>query len=585
MDIAAEKRLDLIAIGYLLLATFVAHFLLVKHFGLYEDDYLLVAAPMVSEWHNILDYITSNFTHWYQGRPLGLSVITIFAFFGSKAGGLLVIYFLGYAVIATNVCLTYIILRKFVERFAALSGALIFCLYPADTTKILLTHSLILQFAWTCSLAAALAYLNNRTKLFFALSCLPLITYESVFLPLLALPMTRMEFSRNYLKHYAKYGGGLLLIVCAYALIRIVFFSERRLVNVSHLNPLDLVEAVFSAVIMGPILSASTFFIRPATALMQGNFYSWVFIISFFTLTLAALYFLGHNRADTQADTSARLPIGASGVKDWFRSALQGNLADPVRLIATGLVMWPISYLLAFTHWPPSGLNGRANSSVHMAGHLSACLLVAGLLSLLLASKWVASGNRPTRLSLIAVLASYLSLLAGFSFIVQQDFAESWARQKSFWRQVISLTPDMHEHSLIFVPQNSLNNTHPTYIQTRSWGNSITLYYIYPFPDAFKEATPRVIFVDKELLSSVKKENGVWVWSTPRFTGGSIQTVSEKIDLTNAIFLGLRKSDGKLRRLTGPVKLMKGLKIFVPDIGPANNYPKTPVYDLIMDRD
>ena len=202
--VLSERRDDFLACAFLALATYAAHFLLSSHFGLYEDDYLYFAAPMTAPgWSPIYHHVIQNFRNGIQGRPLGESIPTLVSYLGTQIGGLKLIYFMGYTVIAVNVCLAYLVIKRVAPRPAAVVGALVFCLYPADTSKILLTHSLILQCAWTCTLGAALAWVSGRTRVYFLLAFLPLVIYESMILPLFVIPLLRLEFSRTFFRRYA----------------------------------------------------------------------------------------------------------------------------------------------------------------------------------------------------------------------------------------------------------------------------------------------------------------------------------------------------------------------------------------------
>src|SRR5436305_461513 len=89
---------------------------------------------------------SSSPSSWsYSVRPLGFFLPDLFSFIGDKLGGLPAIYLLGFLIVTLNSFLCYRLLRTRIPRAAALAGALAFCLFPADTTKILLTHDFQLQ--------------------------------------------------------------------------------------------------------------------------------------------------------------------------------------------------------------------------------------------------------------------------------------------------------------------------------------------------------------------------------------------------------------------------------------------------------
>ena len=582
-----KNRRDLLALCGLVAATYLVHFLLLPRFGLYEDDYLYIARPMTQSWAQVQHYLLATLTHWPQGRPLGLSIPVVVAYLGNKFGGLDLVYLIGYAVIATNVALAFVLLRRLAPLLPAVAGALVFCLYPADTTKIFLTHSLCLQTAWTFALLAALAWLDGRTRLFYVLAFLPLIIYESMILPLFAIPLLRAEASRVFARRYARHVMGLLLLVAVYALVRYFLFEEGRLTGTLQGSPLDLAVSVFSSVAVGPLLSAATFLSRPVTLLTHSNVSAWIFTVVFFMVTLIALRF-SVRTTETIGPSGvspgeSSLSFTASGLSVALRLEYPGVWGNAGRLVLTGLVMWPLSYLLAFTHWPPEALAGRTASATHMAAALSAPLVITGLLSLVFAADGPCArcGPRARRWATAGV-SLYLSLLAGFQFLVQQDYAEGWKRQKEFWRQVVTLTPDIDERSVVVVPDGSLQNTEANYIMARSWGNLITFYYLYNFENAFRTRTPRVAFLDQALARSLMVVNGQLYWEAPRFAGGYIDSARERIDPRNIIVLRLR--DGKMERYIGVMNATGG-RVRIREARAATNYETTAVYDVIMDQE
>ena len=76
-------------------------------------------------------------------------------------------------------------------------GAAVFCLFPADTTKILLTHDFQLQPSLTFALLAGLAYAAGRRPLAYVVSAGALLSYENGFLALFALPLFVRRWDRS----------------------------------------------------------------------------------------------------------------------------------------------------------------------------------------------------------------------------------------------------------------------------------------------------------------------------------------------------------------------------------------------------
>src|SRR3979411_1032409 len=75
-----------------------------------------------------------------QGRALVFFLPDLLSFIGDKLGGLAAIYVVGFLVVTLNTFLCYRLLRVRVPVAPAAVGAAVVCLFPADTTTILLTH-------------------------------------------------------------------------------------------------------------------------------------------------------------------------------------------------------------------------------------------------------------------------------------------------------------------------------------------------------------------------------------------------------------------------------------------------------------
>ena len=140
------------------LLVWVAQFHHFRDLGLYEDDYFFISEAMGQDVSYVLDRLHTAVTVLPQGRPLGFFLPDLLSFVGDKLGGLAAIYLLGFVLVTLNTFLCYRLLRVRVPVAPAAVGAAVFCLFPADTTKILLTHDFQLQPSLTFALLAALAY-------------------------------------------------------------------------------------------------------------------------------------------------------------------------------------------------------------------------------------------------------------------------------------------------------------------------------------------------------------------------------------------------------------------------------------------
>jgi len=221
---------------------------------------------------------------------------------------------------------------------------------------------------------------------------------------------------------------------------------------------------------------------------------------------------------------------------------------------------------------------------MHIAATLAAPLLVSGVLSIFIFSR-NRNGREPKTGSYLHIaLSLYISLLAGFQFLVQQDYVKNWTNEKRFWSRVISLTPDINEKSVVLVPDRSLEDTNSHYILARSWANFIMFHYLYRMNNPlfrFGE-NPRVVFLDGRTVNSVKVVKGELFWNASRFIiNRGVVREREKVDPDNIILLRLK--NGKLERYSGWVNFGK-VRILVHGKRSPIHYPETYLYHLVMDR-
>ena len=109
----------------------IAHFFYFRHFGLYEDDYAFIAPAM--GWDlAALSRHARVFLTWPQGRPIQffLPQLSSFIFIGARLGGLQILYIIAFIIVTLNAFLFYIIIERTIRsEAAALTGALVFCLF------------------------------------------------------------------------------------------------------------------------------------------------------------------------------------------------------------------------------------------------------------------------------------------------------------------------------------------------------------------------------------------------------------------------------------------------------------------------
>src|SRR5205085_4459379 len=220
-----------------------------RDFGLYEDDYWFISQAMGKDASYLLTRFETAFTKLPQGRPLGFFLPDLLSFIGDKLGGLPAIYLLGFAVVTLNTFLCYRLLRARVPVAAAAIGAAVFCLFPADTTKILLTHDFQLQPSLTFALLSALAYAADRRWLAYVVGAGALLSYESGFLALFALPLFLRPWNRETPRELAKHVLILCAVVAAAVALRFLAGEGRATSSAGNLS--EIVLPLLGSLVLG----------------------------------------------------------------------------------------------------------------------------------------------------------------------------------------------------------------------------------------------------------------------------------------------------------------------------------------------
>ena len=141
-----QKLKCFLAILIVLITLFFSHFDSYKSFGFYEDDTVHIASRMGYSINDLKAFSAKMLSNPFKsGRPLSFVIPAFLSAAGYRIGGLPFLYLIGYLVISINsILIFFIILKRFNFNLAFLT-ALLFVLYPADVTKILLTHIFLLH--------------------------------------------------------------------------------------------------------------------------------------------------------------------------------------------------------------------------------------------------------------------------------------------------------------------------------------------------------------------------------------------------------------------------------------------------------
>jgi hypothetical protein len=508
-----------------------------RDFGLYEDDYFFISEAMGKNASYLVARFERAFTALPQGRPFGFFLPDLLSFVGDKLGGLPAIYLLGFLVITLNTFLCYRLLRVRLPLAPAAVGAAVFCLFPADTTKILLTHDFQLQPSLTFAMLAALAYCTGRRWLAYLLSAGALLSYENGFLALFALPLFARRWDRSTVRTLAQHVALLVGVLALVVVLRFAVGEGRATSSVGSLS--EIVPLLLASLVLGPARSLAAMFYGPLKAIP-----GW----------------------DLETALLALLAVLAFGALIWLtrRSAvLPGRRREALEIGAAGLVMLVLAYALAFTHFPPNAIVGRG-TSVHLGATLGMAVLASAV-------AWVVLELRP-RLATV-LLAGYLALAVGYYVTIGRDFMRSWQLQRAFWQQVVACCSDLQDGTVLLYELNPADE--PTFIFTNSWADPLILDETFVFPSGW--SNPPRLFSLTQWLDRVELEGDHLRWWVP---GASWDEHWEVLPQGNVILLR-RGPNGELVRVTGSVDTPGEPLQLKPPAAPVA-WPPAQLYDPLL---
>ncbi len=525
------------ALGLIAALVWSAQFHHFRDFGLYEDDYWFISEAMGKNVDYLAARFVTAFTTLPQGRPFGFFLPDLLSFVGDRLGGLAGIYLVGFVVVTLNTFLCYRLLRTRVPIAPAAVGAAVFCLFPADTTKILLTHDFQLQPSLTFALVGALAYMAGRKPLAYVVSAGALLSYESGFLALFALPLfASRSWDRCTLRELVRHVLILAAIVAGIVVLRFLVGEGRATASAGSIGA--ILPPLIGSLVLGPARSLAGMFYGPLKSLPTWNLE---------TLLVGLIVCAGF------ATIAWRTPVRSM------------RLADGLYVAGAGAVMLIIGYALAFTHFPPNALVGRG-TSVHLGATVGMSVLAAG-------TAWLLLSLRP-RLA-TAVIAGYIAIAAGYYVTIEQDFIRSWQMQRAFWQQVAACCSDLQDGTVLIYTLSSTEE--PTFIFTNSWADALVLGETFAFPKTWVQ--PPRLFSLTEWQNRVQTDAAGLQWWVP---AASWDEHWEPLPQGNVILLS-RAPDGSINRVTGTVEV-DGRTLALKSPASPVNWPAAQLYASLLER-
>lgn len=541
-DSYISKLVILLGLGAVV---WVTNFCYSGSFGLYEDDWVRIPTVIGLSWSELFHKVI--FETGGQGRPFHDGLIFLFSFIGIKLGGLKYAYAIGFVIVTINAYLFYTFLEKIYDnRIFSITGALTFCLFPADSTRDYLTHSLGVQPSLAFLLTALHLYVSGRKKLSYLVVFLCLIAYEPLFTVFFVAPLFDRKWDSQLPKQLFRHGIVLVAVILCAGILR-KLSSENQ---ISNFSPLSIVLLLVNPII-GPITSLTMLVYRPIETLLKLNvelaFFSGLAGICF--VCLFAYFQPTPLNSRFRVQTFDRVKRFAK-IPEFFKPY--------TKPLITGSIALVLAYPLAMTTYGFAN-NGRT-ARVHAPAIIGVSILSACICSAILLA---ANKHNRQRLAIFG-LAGFFALLVGFGMRVQQDYQLMWQHQRGFWTDVVRLCPDLNEGTVIFVEPSGLIDTRqqipfrpsrgvsdPKQIKGIEWELPHVLPYLYQFPRSWK-IPPKVFRLQSDWENKILTKQGLF------HVSAAIEWISEaeakrEIESTNVILLETKS--GKLTRRIAPLTI------------------------------
>ena len=452
-----------------------------RSFGLYEDDYYRIPAAMeVTSGYHWKNIAATVFHFGGQGRPLHSLFVYGLSFLAVRLGGLEGAYVTGYLIVVANAFLFYLLLKRLSDQDDfALLGGLAFCVFPADTTRAFLTHSLGIQPSLTVLLIAFHLYLSGKVKSSYILVFCSLFIYETVFPVFLAAPLLQNNGSLRITAKLRRHALVLALMVG-------VVFVLRRAAGEERVAGVGLREAALLLVnpVIGPVTAMAMFVYRPIETMVNVNR----------GFALMCVVFIAVGGVLTRFVIGRRVHLREALFGQALRAELRWQTSTGAsRLLPVAVLMLILAYPFTLTTIG-CAVSGRGTRA-HMAAVIGASMLFGCISAAIIR----AAAVRGKQYLAICAVSAWIALLVGFGLRVQRDYTLSWEFQRVFWADVIRLCPDLTDGTVVFVEPTGLpDNRQFLWLRKELQGvpdtrqikffeaSHLTLQEIYKFPSVWK---------------------------------------------------------------------------------------------------
>jgi len=405
------------------IVAWVANYLHFTRYGLYEDDWYFSGYPFFVDFKSwMVGALFGEIKNSSVGRPLQLGLAYVFGEIGAAANSISLDYCIAFLCLAVSATLMYVVLRHRFSSLVSTLAALLFVITPLHTLRQFLNGEYTFGPGFILIFGAMLLYRRGHRVWSYFVASLCLVTYESIYFLFLGAPLLERTAPlrgrrREWLIHLA---------VCV-ATVGVYFWARKVLVMEERVGALPSGGRLLWPVLHSWLFGTLASFVPYVYGLLkapEAGLEAWVFLVPFWAL-LAGLFYLSGPRMSA--------PNRAAGF--WQQTAIA------LSFVALGYV---VSYFF-FLETNPSLHLVERESRISVAASFGSSLLVA----LWLAGVIHAAGAGLRRIAAYVCVVVFLSGLFLYSFVVQDDYAKDWTKQREEAQQVISLTPDVQPDTLI----------------------------------------------------------------------------------------------------------------------------------------
>ncbi|MBK8551300.1 MAG: hypothetical protein IPL53_09685 [Ignavibacteria bacterium] len=372
------------------------------------------------------------------------------------------------------------------------------------------------------------------------------------------------------------------MILCSMIVVMFLYrkyTGESRVLEVSG-DMAGIFYKAITAILTGPAFNLLLFLRAPFVSinhLIRGSaeywwYYNYIYFFLFgcFILFIWVFYKL---KPDYKADMNINLM--SAGMKPYKKDdsvSVNEYFRKVIKLLFAAIILICLGYSVSFTHYVYI-FTGRL-TSVHLAASIGGSIIFGCVC----ASVFFLAERYGFKKFAVIILSAYLTLLTGYNTYAQREFVESWSYQKTFWSEVIKLSPDLQDNTVILsnIPQNKLDVTSKFIFPFQTFWNKYMIERLYWFPTKWQKPFYQNIYGNPE--DDIHIMNGDFMLQSEYFPPFALQD-------SNVILIKMDEKNN-LVRIDSTISI-NGKKLYLKPIGEntVDKLGRTKLYDLLINKE